>query len=220
MLRLGSKYQVDHVRDEAIHRLRRCFPSKLSAFPARNVYLQDPGFALMESIFLRKKDAIGVVNLARAFDLNFLLPPAFYLCAQLDYDELVDGVKDDCVEGGIMKLSPYDLKLCIKGRGLLTKADVRSLQPLFFPVASAGCQKTAECIDTKRALVQELWYENLANPNALVEARHWLKSYALGRQNPLCPSCVEDLMDAYDVQRQQTWDSLGEFFEVSPWPIP
>ena len=92
MLCLGSKYQVDHVRDEAIHRLRRCFPSKLSAFPARNVYLQDPGFALMESIFLRKKDAIGVVNLARAFDLNFLLPPAFYLCAQLDYDELVDGV--------------------------------------------------------------------------------------------------------------------------------
>ncbi|THH29928.1 hypothetical protein EUX98_g4276 [Antrodiella citrinella] len=99
MLRMGTKYQVDHVREEAISRLRLCFPSTLHTFPARNVYLQDPGFVLAEHISLTKKDAIGVVNLARAFDLDFLLPPAFYLCAQLDYDELVDGVEDACVPG-------------------------------------------------------------------------------------------------------------------------
>lgn len=220
MLRLGSKYQVDHVRDEAIHRLRRCFPSKLSAFPARNVYLQDPGWALSESISLRKKDAIAVVNLARAFDLDFLLPPAFYLCAQLDDDELVDGVTDDF--GEPVKLSSHDLKICIQGRTSLTKADVRSLKPLFFPKPSDKCFKAqgGECIEVKRQLVQELWYENLANPNALVEATHWLKSYAVSRQNPLCSPCVEELMEAYDLQRQKTWDSLGKYFQVPTWPIP
>lgn len=217
MLRLGSKYQVDHVREEAILRLRRCFPNTLSAFPARNVYLQDPGFSISEGLFLRKKDAIGVVNLARAFDLDFLLPPAFYLCSQLDYDELVDGVSDDC--GGTMRLSSHDLKICLKGRSLLTKADIRSLRPLFFPAASPACKQPALCVDIMRELVQELWYENLANPNALVEATHWLKSYAIARQNPLCPTCIDDLMEAYDTQRQQTWDSLGVFFEVTPWPI-
>lgn len=102
LLKLGFKYDVACVRDWAIRRLKEAFPEKLGKFvtPHTSSDLRFvKGFDAeryndLAPLRLSHKDCIMAINLARQFDLDSVLPAAFYACAQLPPETLACGYED------------------------------------------------------------------------------------------------------------------------------
>lgn len=84
MLKLGTKYEIQFLRSDAIKRLEEYFPTQLENF--RNKWANsgpDSEEALSgHSIDIELAHAIPVIQLARTYNVPHILPPAFYLCAQ------------------------------------------------------------------------------------------------------------------------------------------
>ena len=103
MLRIGTKYDVDLVRDEAVRRLRQCFPEDLDRYvtphtsskASESKSWSNTRYCFEASTSLSHEDCIGVINLARSFDLDDLLPAALYACAQLPKERIIEGYTND-----------------------------------------------------------------------------------------------------------------------------
>lgn len=74
-LRLGTKYKVAHLRDEAIRRLSVCYPTTLQAFDLVNSHSFTPPIEQPTM-----PEASMVVFLALKHDLTHVLPTALYYC--------------------------------------------------------------------------------------------------------------------------------------------
>lgn len=119
LFRLGSKYQVDHVRGEVLSRLERCFPTKLESWtPNLRMATKYP------PLTIEPQDSIAVVNLARTYDLPQLLPAALYMCCQLKPNQLVNGIYY-AKTGHTEHLSKGDLTLILEGQVKLSTASVK-----------------------------------------------------------------------------------------------
>ncbi|KAK7690491.1 hypothetical protein QCA50_005589 [Cerrena zonata] len=120
VLRLGRKYQVSHIAEEAVRRLEFVCPP--------------PGRNLMAYIWSRIDTykgggmAISIVKLARAYDLPGLLPFAFYMCCQLSIDKLIYGVELE--DGSVDRLSLEDLARCLHGKEQIVARTVSLTQKL------------------------------------------------------------------------------------------
>lgn len=122
-LRLGTKYQIPHLRNDGIHRLENIFAiedivsfrEKLHAV-TQSTSESSPNHRKNPIIYdLEMFHAIAVVNLAHTYDIVQLLPGAFYWCAAcLDTEFLVKGYKDD--DGVLWKFSQDKLCWCLEGR--------------------------------------------------------------------------------------------------------
>jgi hypothetical protein len=77
MIRLGRKYDIDHLRDEALLRLTVEFPTTLSEW--ENLA---PNYT--QIIHEEENDGLlyDIVNLAHQNDIKSILPAAYYLCLQ------------------------------------------------------------------------------------------------------------------------------------------
>ncbi|TCD68723.1 hypothetical protein EIP91_010007 [Steccherinum ochraceum] len=125
MINLGFKYQIAYIRDEAIRRLRICFPDKLDDVQLAFGYDADGWFDFKETlpVSLEVQDAVAVVNLCHKYSLDFLLPAAFYCCAQLSNKALADVIQQDDPE---RELSKADTVRLLDGVDQLKKAVLRT----------------------------------------------------------------------------------------------
>ena len=139
MLRLGQKYSIGMLRDEAVSRLETYFPVKYDDF-INYCTDMEPDYGPEDSFYqdtirLKPQDAIAVIILARSHDLPQLLPTAFYIAAQLENKLLTHGFRDE--DGMHWKLSPDDLLKTLDGRTALHELDLE-----FFsaePVSDCKC---------------------------------------------------------------------------------
>ncbi|CAL1717274.1 unnamed protein product [Somion occarium] len=92
MLRLGMKYQIDLVSQEAIRRLRKFYPNYLEDFPMEYV-INGRRPSVPPSIELEPEDSISVVRMAIMFDLQDILVAALYACCQLEVDTCFNAVR-------------------------------------------------------------------------------------------------------------------------------
>ncbi len=211
MLRLGSKYEVDHIRDDAIFRLRLCFPSALPEYDSC-LHVKSPQPPISD---ITTKDAICVVNLARKFQLDVLLPSALYTCCQLLNVFLVNGVSypNDTIE----KLSPNDLLLCLDSRDTLLEENTTNTAFLCSPTASASCIHTGVCVRGMRSLIRTAQKEEIfARDDPLKNLAPFLRRHA--SEVGVCEPCIDNLV-ALSVQgRVRVWEGLGELFGVKDWP--
>lgn len=211
MLRLGSKYQVDHIRDDAIYRLQLCFPSHLEHFDSSlHVKSEQPPISDITG-----KDAICVVNLARKFHLDALLPAALYTCCQLGNAYLVNGVSypNDITE----KLSPDDLLLCLDTRDTLLEENTTNTAFICSPVASPSCIHSNVCLRGLRSLIRVAQKEEIfARDDPLKDLSPFIRRHA--PEVGVCEPCIESLVISSGKGRVRVWNTLGELFGVKGWP--
>lgn len=105
-MRLGRKYKIHHLRDEAINRLRSEFPSSLEEW-----LLAGESFT---HLIPDRSIHFDIINLARENDLPYLLPAAFISChITLTYQQMLQGVCRD--DGTLVTLSTEDQRLMMLG---------------------------------------------------------------------------------------------------------
>jgi hypothetical protein len=74
MLRIGKKYKLNHLHDEAIVRLQSEFPSTLKEWEGLS-----PEYT---HIVFQKGILFDIVNLATDCGVQSIFPAAYYLCVQ------------------------------------------------------------------------------------------------------------------------------------------
>ena len=220
MLRLGSKYNIEHIRSEAIRRLKRCFPDSLKNFRTRYTdssisFLPEEDFQKSarfpgSTTSLQRRDAVAVVNLARAHNLHFLLPAAFYVCSAIPFRDIMSGYRDNW--GEFWKLSDDDIVRYVDGQGKLRKADAQNFAWALLSELSNKCKDKDGCANTLRNLRKSLWKRIPLGQQALSDSGripHILNG-------TLCAPCLSEAKRRYDIEREATWEALGEYFDLLP----
>ncbi|KAF5313596.1 hypothetical protein D9611_010135 [Ephemerocybe angulata] len=125
VLRLSTKYDVRYLRQRAMAHLLTTYPTTLAGWKARDTARTIPSV---------ENTPFVVLNLAREFDMPWLVPSVAYCISSHDINKTLDGAPwagktqaqgygggvdmDVDVDGreGVVKLGWADIKMCIKGR--------------------------------------------------------------------------------------------------------
>ncbi|KAJ3522952.1 hypothetical protein NM688_g8800 [Phlebia brevispora] len=208
ILTLGMKYQVQHLVDEALFRLRKCFPASLSEWD-QDLHARDE----YPPIRIVKEDAIAVVNLARRFHLPDLLLSAFYTLSQLPKNTILTPVHygaDDYEQ-----LCPMDLQIYLGGLDGLLSVHRYLHDILAYPAASDSCRYPDTCqslLDRLPARFMAAGFTCCANP--LFDYTPWIEETVQEMPGSLCLACDTFLKRKLDECRQKVWHALPAIFGV------
>ena len=221
LLKLGSKYDVACVRDWAIRRLEEAFPEKLGSFvtPHTSSDLRfTKGFDAeryndLVAIRLSHKDCIMAIHLARQFDLNSVLPAAFYACAQLPPETLACGYEDK--KHAHWRLSDGDLSRCLKGQKCLREASVRSYGWFleWTPKDALSCEDADDgscAYSVKEDKIRILAHLEGMFDHVLIDSDR-LDRQLIGKY---CSTCLKSAKRRYDRERTAAWKDLRKYFDL------
>ena len=201
--RLGHKYQIDHLLQQALTYLQERFSSKRKDWV-------DP----YSDCRFRGPEAIGAVNIARLTGCLSILPTALLICSGLPARTLVRGFT---LGNGVMeKLSRVDLTLCIEAKGKLMRAStdavICALAPEITEEAMGRCRRT-QC----RRSMRELLYALRSKPNLLSTTNPFTPTAAIFKSDevPLCNSCSVKLEGALLKQQEKMWTKLPKLVGVT-----
>ncbi|TCD68713.1 hypothetical protein EIP91_009997 [Steccherinum ochraceum] len=213
MLRIGSKYLIEHLREDAIQRLRENFPNQLSLDIKARLHGTFQNGVITD---LSLQDSFTVVSLAWECNVPQLLPTAYYNLAQMSMDVLISGHVDS--EGRIWELSKDDLKRIAKGQAHLRRSVAAQVKFVLFMETSSAC--LASGVD------RPCW----GIICGLRELCFSLINTCLGALNPwhiwianqkLCADCTKHFSDQSVAERTKAWSMLAKWFDLDiEWPVP
>lgn len=213
---LAVKYKVDYVKEEAINRLSQVFPS--SSMDEWDTHLmQDDDNPPIE---LTGRDAIAVVGLARLLGAHFLLPLAFYVCANQG-DDLITGVQYD---NDLVRLSEDDQLTCLAVRDemLEGKNDVVGLLAEYLTdTPFDDCETPEACRGAIRKLnLKAVEDRCFMDPSAIDPMDDWIdRAYRKDKSRKPCADCDEHLRSTINSRREDVWNGLGHLVGVHTWPF-
>ncbi|RPD58518.1 hypothetical protein L226DRAFT_614694 [Lentinus tigrinus ALCF2SS1-7] len=204
-IRLGHKYQVDYLLEQALGYLEHYFPQDFDKWNEERVFEGPPTWSPWH--------AIGVVGIARRMGWSTILLSALMVCCTLPVATLVNGFVTS--DGILAKLDNEDLIRCMSGKVALmaefTGMVLRTLVPWHVP----GCTAEGACKLSIRDMLRGLQAEPdyVANEEPFCRASSFLQAcqeYA----DPLCPSCYSDLEKRIIDQQRIMWGKLPIIFAL------
>lgn len=213
MLILSFKYDVQHIREEALRRLVTWFPSSLAGWDRlRRLEQEDPLVAVTFD------DGVAVVNLARKFDLPGLLPVAFYQCSCMHLEDLLKPMK---FGSATEMLSQNDLAIALAGVADLDELVSQLLGVFLHHAPDRVCSDPDNCRRTMRRLLRKLHTGcGLFSKKWIFEPAENIPDLeALAEGGGCCSSCRRYIFEAFERRRRRAWARLGEIYGVKPWPI-
>ncbi|KAI0776631.1 hypothetical protein BD413DRAFT_225471 [Trametes elegans] len=204
-VRLGYKYQITELYQEALAVLKGYFPASFDDWNS----IERDSFFTCEDIH-----SIGAVNLARLMDEPTLLPAALWRCCRLGSDLVYGFTRKD---GTQEHLTWEDLGLCFAAKGRILKAGVRARLRTFYPVVDPKCKSDGACrsalLKLGRALEEDL--DGVAETDPLVPYTR----IPVKDKLPLCSNCRAMVRARDERERRVIWDRLPQLLgiEVPGW---
>lgn len=220
MLQLGTKYQINPLRQEAISRLVFYFPPRLEDFKNRHATdwegripgCDDQVFCDGPIDYIDTCHAWAVIVLARALDIPALLPPAFYLAAQYEPSEVFTDFTDN--DDMTWTLSAEDTRRAIVGQEQLRRRTTE-LRMYLTDKPSSECIDRKACTETQSAIARIVLEDAYHDTKALLHATSFEKA------RPLCDICMDHFLSHYEQARSKSWSELAEYFDLKDveWPV-
>ncbi|KAF7340554.1 hypothetical protein MSAN_02126900 [Mycena sanguinolenta] len=187
MLRLGQKYEFDQLREDAVSRLERRFPTTLPLFRAG---------ADLSGIAEYPGLVYDAINLARTAGLPSILPAALY-AACTSSGKLAEIQKNILhglprADGKLVQLTSEDKALCILATTAMLETQCGVKTPYF---------QHRECI---AAFDNISMFPSVLRIGSAVPAR-------------MCKHCTAAAQTSMIAVEQQLWDRLPELFGLQPW---
>ncbi|KAI0640920.1 hypothetical protein C8Q79DRAFT_920597 [Trametes meyenii] len=203
-VRLGHKYQMDHLVEEGMSYLQGFYSGRFKTFTDGHVY-SPPNFD--------EEHSMGVVNLLRLVDRRTMLPAAIIACCWLDGTSLVNGFERE--DGSWETLTPEDLALCIQAKGDLTRASVVAALRICAPATSKLCK-------TKDACWQALqtFFNTISTRAHRISSVDPMTTYVgKARTLRICSDCLRCFIARDDSERWSVWKTLPQLVgvEVDGW---
>ncbi|KAF8452873.1 hypothetical protein L210DRAFT_3315703, partial [Boletus edulis BED1] len=199
-LRLGKKYEIRWLFDEACWRIKECYPSSLFSLLFLPPDLKHP-------VTGRDKYDFQLINLAREFGLLSLLPVAMYRCVcSSPLTAILDGYYFD---GSLYHLTPANQKSCIMGRDKLL--ELRSLTFGWLKRQRPCCIDEVKCALGNFATITELWCTD--RPSSRDPFMRWDPRW----DSRFCSNCMIFCHREIEDGREDAWDGLPSAFGFSSW---
>ncbi|OBZ75019.1 hypothetical protein A0H81_05172 [Grifola frondosa] len=207
LIRLGHKYAIEHLVDQALSLLKTEYPTSLTSWLVR--WHKD--YACKEDM-----DPIEVVYLARLTQTSSLLPTALYRCCQLE-SRLVEGTHRP--DGTHVQLTADDLKRCMAGKTILVQEQVRVMLGCFDWEVSSTCNTKPRC---RRSFLQAIAHvRNFPDimaefdPFREMDSADWFDKFG-----GLCDDCCNMFDGRVREARNDVWSNLPAYMdvEVEGWP--
>ncbi|KAH9930859.1 uncharacterized protein B0H18DRAFT_872508 [Fomitopsis serialis] len=213
LIRLGHKYQMEHIFAGAITRLKSCFVASFVECYA----LRSRGSRSMSFV---DADAIEAVNLARLTQIGTVLPTALYICGLLPNNLLLHGVPRK--NGTVERLSSEDIIRCLDGRAnLLAALREKRFKWFFAPTIriSDGCRQEKTCKAALKVMAMNIVKEGL------ITDLSFLDNVGLDErkeQHLMCQSCWQMVQHDDERECEAIWCDLPQHMGVTVvhWNIP
>ena len=225
-MRLGHKYQIDHLVEQALAYLRTVFPNKLKRWREAVAEMSGPREQEIFRYSLPFPDecAIGVVNIARLTGCASILPGALLICCTL-HEELVHGFERE--DGTREMLSEDDFMRCLLAKPRLMVAAVQTLfhafQPLYMRFPPEHCSSTRGCNEGLQTLFHCLGRKPfvVATPDPFWDWDDYVAVHDPYWED-ICRSCRNCLKRRFFASQQELWSDLPNIFniEVEGWEKP
>lgn len=200
-LRLGRKYEIDHLRKLATKRLSHFFPSRL----------QDMGSVPSNAaimINIKRGDLLTCANIIRENDLLLFLPSALYLCLVKDKTgapSLFHPVPE--MPQPILPL--HDIQLCLQAYDKISRLQTTETFSWLCDGGLASDCSRSVCATSKKILCRKYLYA----PAPFLPFVSWKDDWEIG----LCDNCVSKSRASHNKGRQNAWDQLPSAFALPDW---
>jgi hypothetical protein len=200
-LRLGRKYEIEHLRTEALTTLSMAFPSTCDGFLA----LSDNG-----ENYIAPYPALlfDVIALARQVGKLDILPAAYFsYCRSYRIDEVLGGIERE--DGTLSVLSAEDQKSLLRGWHELV--DNLAGQSLYWLLEDADLECKKQACD----LARKTFFLNLFVPclDILVSVSKWDTKWG----KDLCKYCRVACARLHKEGSYIKWSQLPEMFDLPDW---
>ncbi|KAJ6543576.1 hypothetical protein DFH09DRAFT_1390775 [Mycena vulgaris] len=215
MLRLGKKYGIDELYEDAISRLEHDFPSTLLEYQELHGQTRS---SFSVKLHIAPYPALGfeVVNLARAYGLNQILPAALYICVTVHFNihDVKKAIQDGLVrdDGRVVHLSEEDKDRCWNAIDKLIEAQRTTSFRYFYDmpedIISRYCSERSNCTSVVA------YFRRLTSyPPLCVIALRGMEIL----DQALCDECADHAVSVNRMGQTYIWQHLPSFFGLPPW---
>lgn len=200
-LRLGNKYDIEVLRDEALKRLFYELPTDFHSLTKLD------SFSMIENVVWWELD---LVNIAREQGLRSALPMAMYCCCNIWHqDEIPGGILRD--DGTRCLLSLEDERTCVMAYMPLMKLQGETTYAWLTHPGSKypECKTPSKCISRRKTLAIEMFFP-LAE---IICLNSWKKAW----ETHMCSVCVKIAKTEHEDGRRRCWEALPGIFGFPEW---
>ncbi|KAJ3483306.1 hypothetical protein NLI96_g6402 [Meripilus lineatus] len=208
MLRLGCKYELEHIWSEAIRRLTRCFPLSFERF--QDVVIKG-GTCLAPPVQMVPLDAIDIIGVHRELLFDSLIPPVFYSLAQLHSSDVHATYMDK-------RLSFTELSYYHDTVETLQAFSIKAFSPILTSTVSRLCTQPSECLQAYAEISKHVVRNGLLNSTGIIRDLDALEAdIDSDTELRLCEACLQSFRSHHQDICQQMWNGLGECCGVPCW---
>lgn len=201
VLRLSTKYDIQYLRRRALQHLITTFPMTLAGWKARDKARTIPPV---------DNTPFAALQVAREFDLPWLIPSIMYCISSHPLEKTLDGAP---WAGSHLQLSHADQRTCVLGRSNLMMIQNRGALELSKTMSSASesmCTE-ASCVSTRMRCAEIMTSWGVAGFLDFFEEN---SGVFLGG---FCSPCHSAFRDECEVASQALWNALPPMFDLPSW---
>ncbi|KAF7291750.1 F-box domain-containing protein [Mycena chlorophos] len=205
--RIGKKYGIQSLYDDAVSRLSSVFPSTVE----RWLHGSKPRIASEPATNLRESIALQTLVLARELDLAELLPALFFW---LSLDSSLPLIVDAHVAG----VSREDILAVLDGVRRRRTAHKEIITKWLGSPAQAGARercRTRDCLQQRPQLVLEIVADSSKDRDADAGASQW--KWDTTWEKSFCAACITANKAAYEMAGKEMWAALPGMFGLGSW---
>ncbi|KZP26080.1 hypothetical protein FIBSPDRAFT_1041132 [Athelia psychrophila] len=207
-LRLGRKYEIDHIRKQAVQRLAVAFPSDLNKY--RDIFASHPPRPIQHSV----QDYLALVNVLRANDLLVHLPTLLFLLILADHYDHVP-IITPAPETQQSMLSCTDIQLCHKAHIKLMHLHATVVFSWVQPWEARHARSTDAC-SMQHARLHQAWFRSAGrdfNGPMISTFGAWKD----GWDNGFCEECSTHARQKFAEGQEQVFEMLPAMFNLPGW---
>ncbi|KAI1787715.1 hypothetical protein LXA43DRAFT_1028058 [Ganoderma leucocontextum] len=212
LIRMGHKYAIPKVLNDALSRLKRYYTSDLS--------LWDDQDRRGRYVTVGAKDHIPTIQVAHLTNTPSILPSAFLDMAYFAEDDIVTLSK--CGAQCQCGLSPELVRQALRGKAAIIANITGRLLAIHTVVPASKCPTPERCtMVAHQVLRTEIWMGGFRTKCSIVTVFQPLCAwYWREVKDRLCPSCMNASRTTDEDLRKSEWKELPRFFslKIDDWP--
>ncbi|KDR86012.1 hypothetical protein GALMADRAFT_132623 [Galerina marginata CBS 339.88] len=210
MLRIGKKYEFEHLQFLALERIRMELPNSIDGWE-HTFGPENP----MNGLLVESDYEVDTINVLLETGFLTLLPMAYFLCVSSLMPISICGGHVN-VDNQISYLSTESIKTLTVARQAISNAIMSHEFPWTTGFRSQSAIPTAECqtkvkCESRRSMVLAELTPGPSPYGALISPVH------SGILHGYCDSCACEIRNIYYAGREVIWDNLPSYFGLPKW---